>query len=381
MTEGPSLHRLSASRLALFTCFSIGVLLLVAEGVWRVFVLSGGLLPPTGDRDLREEWLWVTRHLNSGKNPLNIAQAQFDPELGWVPLPNSSRPGVTVNRLGQRGSEVVPLERTERSPRVLLVGDSYTFGAQVNDEETYGSLLAARHLPEGEVINLGVSGYGPDQAVLFYEREGVKYKPDIVVLGFFVHGISRNAARFKYYTKPRFELVGEKVQPSSARIPSPTDLLAEYRAGKRRMAPEYPYLAEALLDLFRKATTRKIEETSPVWRVTEGMLERFRERAEAEGTRPFLLIIPYSEILEKKESRSTVVADLLTRKARASGLAHLDLGPVFRAKAPREKGPLYDGHWTARGHEIAAEALHQALREAGFLNPKEAPATPKVAQP
>ncbi|MCG3199410.1 MAG: SGNH/GDSL hydrolase family protein [Candidatus Omnitrophica bacterium] len=381
MSEAPSHPRPSASKSALFAGVSLIGLLLLVEGAWRALALAGLVLPPTGDRDLREEWLWVTRHLESGKNPLNIAQAQFDPELGWIPLPNSSRPGATVNRLGQRGSEVVPVERTDRSPRVLLVGDSYTFGAQVNDEETYSSLLAKRYLPEGEVINLGISGYGPDQAILFYEREGVKYKPDIVVLGFFVHGISRCAAGFKYYAKPRFELVGEEVQPSGARIPSPTELLAEYRAGSRKIAPRYPYLAEEFLDLFRKATTRKIDETSSVWKITEGMLDRFRERAEAEGTHPFLLIIPYSEILEEKESRSTVVAGLLVNKARASGLACLDLGPIFREKAPREKGPLYNGHWTARGHEIAAEALHQSLLEAGFLKSKGTPATPRVAQP
>ncbi len=58
-------------------------------------------------------------------------------------------------------------------------------------EQTFGKMLAARldaDAPPGlrcEVINAGVSGWGTDQQLLWFQAEGVKYRPDLVVLAFF----------------------------------------------------------------------------------------------------------------------------------------------------------------------------------------------------
>ncbi|MBU1849701.1 MAG: hypothetical protein KKH40_03155, partial [Nanoarchaeota archaeon] len=37
-----------------------------------------------------------------------------------------------------------------------------------------------------EVINLGVSGYGTDQELILLQKEGLKYNPDVVILGFYL---------------------------------------------------------------------------------------------------------------------------------------------------------------------------------------------------
>jgi hypothetical protein len=67
-------------------------------------------------------------------------------------------------------------------PRVLMLGDSITFGSGVRDEETFCALMAQRY----DVVNLGVEGYGTDQELLKLEREGLAYHPDVVVLNFTV---------------------------------------------------------------------------------------------------------------------------------------------------------------------------------------------------
>ena len=59
--------------------------------------------------------------------------------------------------------------------RVLAIGDSYTYGAEVNAEQTYSEQLE-KLLPGSEVINMGVSAYGIDQAVIKY----LKYGPLII---------------------------------------------------------------------------------------------------------------------------------------------------------------------------------------------------------
>jgi hypothetical protein len=44
-------------------------------------------------------------------------------------------------------------------------------------------------------------------------------------------------------------------------------------------------------------------------------------------------------------------------------LEYLDLLPVFRAAAPAESLYLREGHWNARGHALAAQALDAFLAE------------------
>jgi lysophospholipase L1-like esterase len=65
--------------------------------------------------------------------------------------------------------------------RVLILGDSFTYGPYLGDHETYPALLDTK-FPEREVINAGVLGYTiPDEADLFVDR--AKYvEPDITIL-------------------------------------------------------------------------------------------------------------------------------------------------------------------------------------------------------
>jgi hypothetical protein len=60
---------------------------------------------------------------------------------------------------------------------------SFTFGQEVGDDETWSCFLQ-NLLPGSEVINFGVQAYGHDQMLLYLQEEGIKYHPDIVILGF-----------------------------------------------------------------------------------------------------------------------------------------------------------------------------------------------------
>lgn len=86
---------------------------------------------------------------------------------------------VTTNRQGLRMPEDLAFPKTRQ--RILLIGDSYTFGSYVPDVHTFGQLLQLQ-MPEAEIVNAGVAGYTiEDEAELFAER--AKYtEPDIVVL-------------------------------------------------------------------------------------------------------------------------------------------------------------------------------------------------------
>jgi hypothetical protein len=76
------------------------------------------------------------------------------------------------------------------SAEVLLVGDSYTHGDEVGDDETIAAHLFARH--GIRAANLGVGGYSPLQATLKARKSlGNFPKARIVVLGIMYENIRR----------------------------------------------------------------------------------------------------------------------------------------------------------------------------------------------
>ena len=112
----------------------------------------------------------------------------YSETYGWALRPGARYTGrggeaITVNERGYRG----PLHAGRPAAgvrRVVMLGDSVTFGSGVSDAETFAALLDAR--PDLEVINLGVDGYGTDQALLRLEGEGLAAAPDVVLLNFCV---------------------------------------------------------------------------------------------------------------------------------------------------------------------------------------------------
>lgn len=367
-SDTKDIARFSIWKMLLFSLTTVFLLLVVVEGIWQAACYLEWVDPPARSRDLREEWQWIEMHRDLGPGGFSITAAQYDPELGWKPTPNYKADGIFINSMGQRGTRVVPYERTPDHLRILFIGDSYTFGAQVKDNECFSEVLKTRYLPDAETINLGVSGYGTDQQILFYELEGTKYKADVVVLGFFVHDISRNDGAFRYYAKPEFELADGKLVLSSSCIISPTELLRLYNSGERAIRPQGFCISEALLKSIDQSGRRHIDESSYAWKISAKLLERFQEKVLQDGAHPLLLIIPNEEILTEKESRSDHITKLLRDKADEIGLDYLDMGPILRDQHQKDPAiPLYDGHWTIRGHEVAAESLFRTFEKLGWL--------------
>src|SRR3954468_19915222 len=72
--------------------------------------------------------------------------------------------------------------------RIVVLGDSFTFGPGVEYEHLYTSLLGsrlARSHPEVKVINLAVEGYNIIQYEAVLEEVGLGLKPDLVLLALF----------------------------------------------------------------------------------------------------------------------------------------------------------------------------------------------------
>jgi lysophospholipase L1-like esterase len=119
-------------------------------------------------------------------------QYQADSDIGYVHVPNQQGwiddGWVTINSLGLRGPEpAVP--KPKGVFRIMVLGDSYTVGWGVNDDETFCALLEGRLREanpgrEFEVVNCGVAGYDTKHEERQLRRLAPVLRPDLILVAF-----------------------------------------------------------------------------------------------------------------------------------------------------------------------------------------------------
>src|SRR5215469_739614 len=131
------------------------------------------------------------------KYAVKLKRPVANPDLSFAHVPNRSAflmgVPVSINSEGMRDREF-SLEKPPGVYRVMMLGDSTTFGWGVRQEDTAAKFLERKlngALPPGfdhvEVMNTGVGNYDTVQEVTYYETIGWKYHPDLVVLVFFIN--------------------------------------------------------------------------------------------------------------------------------------------------------------------------------------------------
>jgi lysophospholipase L1-like esterase len=111
--------------------------------------------------------------------------------MGHIHKPNSSMElmnvMVSINSDGFRDKEY-SVSRNGKY-RIIVLGDSLTFGWGVNHEDTFENLLEEelnKKFPT-EIINFGTGNYNTEQEVNIFVEKGLKYKPDKVILFYFIN--------------------------------------------------------------------------------------------------------------------------------------------------------------------------------------------------
>jgi hypothetical protein len=137
----------------------------------------------------------------------------LDRELGWMYRPGFRSATDHLNAAGLRSLR----EYSPRVPvghvRVAAFGDSFVYGNEVPDSSAWTAQVE-RMDSAVEVLNYGVGGYGLDQAFLRYLREGERFQPELVVIGFVPDDLPRVVNVYRRFIssrevpliKPRFVL-------------------------------------------------------------------------------------------------------------------------------------------------------------------------------
>jgi len=139
---------------------------ILAEGYLRVFA-PVPLLP---------RYVQATEFGIRGNSP-NETYVHTSPEY---------RVEISTNDRGVRTNGPIPYEKPDGVRRIVVLGDSFTMGYGASLEQTYHAQLAQALEKRGapvEIINLGVSGHGNTEELITLKEEGLKYQPDLVLVG------------------------------------------------------------------------------------------------------------------------------------------------------------------------------------------------------
>jgi hypothetical protein len=247
------------------------------------------------------------------------------------------------------------LERRRRRPpqarRILVFGDSFSFGEGVRFEDTWVRLLAASlEAGEGargepvEVVSLAVAGDGTAQQLARYRRFGRRLRPDLVILqwntnDFALSGLAEEHAR----------LIG-------ARYRNLYDESERYRWSALVHTIWYRL---AMREISRGLIRLNEEELARGRRFFE-MLRDFRDEVVSDGGDFLLLIFP--ELIHFDDHPYANIVQALSDFARTNGIAYVDLLPELSRYDARELWVHEtDHHPNYVAHEIAHRALLEHL--------------------
>ncbi len=281
---------------------------------------------------------------------------------------------VSVNGQGFRGAEV-PRQSPSARRRVVLLGDSITFGTYVGDGETFSDALAAGD--EFETINLAVQGYGPGQSLLKLEREGLRYEPELVVFNVCLANdfVDIMLPSFLYdarHPKPFFRLRDGALTLEDAHLRlSPRARVGRWlsahsqlygRASTLLAGP--PVVDEAAAEAARgdwvarrRAAT---QDEAAAHRLGLAILTRMRASVERAGA-TFVVVVHPDKDAFKHGSR---LAERLARAPELLGVTVIDMAREYRrARLPGRELMLDSiGHLSPAGHRHAGAMLADFLR-------------------
>ena len=321
----------SKHRDLLFSAIALGLVGVVIVGAAELFVR---FIVDDGMQYDLEMWKYAR----------SVKEIAPNPRIGHRHRPGSNARlmgvEVAINRHRLRGREVA-IRQNAGVTRILMLGDSLTFGWGVPDDETVSRRVETALKKEGydvQILNAGVGNYNTDMEVEYFLADGVKLAPNLIVLNYFINDaeptptygnvgmISRNSYAFTYFGS-RFDVLLRQLQGKKDWAAYYYDLYADVNPGKRAAARAIDQLAEYC-------------------------------RANSIG----LMIVNYPELRDLKNYRFGMVQEFVRSATARNGVHYLDLFDSVRGEAePSLWVTPEDPHPNGYANKFFADAISKAL--------------------
>ena len=327
----------------------------------------------------------------------------FDPELGWTIRPHGNRPQYKANSKGVRATREYDLSPPVDRVRVAAFGDSFIHASGVPTGFTWEEKLE-RLEPGLEVINFGIPGSAPDQALLRYRREGMQYHPSVVLIGMMSENINRMVNTFRPFyfaksglpfSKPRFAVEGGELVLRE----NPIRSIDEYRSLLEDPESWLPRLGEH--DYYYRRNNRRsrfaflpsvrfarvignqyfnqpillpnglYNTRSEAYQVSFRVLDQFYREALGNGSLPVIVLFPQRRDVRLRHEGEKVTYQPLLDELRRRGYRVIDLADGFERYDPEAEMTQRNFlHYPKAGNQMAAQWIRDVLVEQSLTTPE-----------
>ena len=289
-------------------------------------------------------------------------------------------------------------DKKENTFRILVLGDSFIFGAGVEMEDTYSKQLenilrSQSKKIKYEVINTGVLGYGTDQEYYLLEEWIDRLKPDLVIIGFYIendvedvmigglnHYTVKDGYLFDLYRHNKKEIKKnyfEKYSRAYEFIENRVNNLLTKIGLKNNSSGslELPLDMKFYLKKYPPELEMATNKTKGFLKGIDFLAKRWRGKS-------LILLIPdkdqiwkgiwIEELRRYKENPDnysmTRLNDELVNFAEENKIPLLDLLPFQREY--EKKNDIFlpgDPHWNKEGHKFAAKTTYNFLLQKGLI--------------
>ncbi|HOW58741.1 MAG TPA: hypothetical protein PLO78_03330 [Candidatus Omnitrophota bacterium] len=331
-------------------------------------------------RVIKGEYAFV----NFAEQNINILKSsypcQYDSHLGWIPQEgysgdkNSWGKTVTILKNGIRSNGTGKAEEASGPVSILAVGDSFTFGADVSDGETWPALL--EKISGKRVVNGGVFAYGLDQIFLRAGQLVRVYNPDILILSFIADDVLRCRQSKRHgVAKPYIELSGDRLVTKNIPVP----ILPAEKDGLWLARKIFGYSAflhyamkTAFPDHWLQEKWGDDEAYSQDQAVSTGylMFRYLRAMIPTDRLKHIIVLVQYTHDtnLDELSIVDAVLSGIDDKTIQVVDLAVPFFG-IIKTNPEVLDAFFYGrrGHMTLEGNNFVAHQLHKALSEAGVL--------------
>ena len=305
---------------------------------------------------------------------------RYDPELGWVGIPNLDipdmyGPGLSFhsNAQGFRNDHDFAGDPPPGKIRAICAGDSFTLGYGVGNDHPWCQVLSKLD-SRFETVNMGQGGYGIDQAYLWYRRDGTPLRHQLVIFAFVTADFNRmQRDSFLNYGKPLLKVQGGKLAVDNVPVPKSAfrftwfvtnlPLFQDLRLVKFADGVREQFVA-------RVPSLKSKPPSEEATALSGAIFAALRDASRQAGAVPVLVYLPNQSDYDGSPLTDQWRA-IVARQAGELGISFIDVVEDFQ-KMPRALGALFippdrlrfgeaSGHYTAKGNEVMAKALYDKL--------------------
>ena len=371
-------YKLTPLKFFVFTFLILFICFIILEGLTRIYLLMRG--------ENNESVLDALPMVISDKNRIfelksNYHQEYISPEFKII---------IKTNGDGLRDIEHA-VNKSENVYRIIALGDSFTFGWGINQEDAWWKILENMLNNEDkerkyEIINLGVWMYTFDQQLLRLKDKGLKYKPDLVIQGIYWPHL-KTIATHQWVVDNEGNLLS---------INDPTIYVNEDNLLKTKdknillhSLKKHSKLLNAIISRLQILLLRhrlisddllflrgdSVVTHSDTWQKALESIHQTKEILAKKGINYVVFFIPRDVQVSKREwsplyldiMNDQLYQDEFPQKIFSNfflkeKIPYLDLLSVFRKDYSPDLYYVTDPHWTKEGHRLAGEQIYKFIK-------------------